>query len=197
MKFNLNLGHIANLSKVGATVVHQVLSPYEIERLVKLSEGQTFLPQLPIGSVEQNFAKCGTFEPGSAWPRLAQMTAEELQTGFNDLGWERLHLYFNDLSLQQYKPSSIGISPHRDHKKFIGLIGLYILDDGEASFCLCDNHTGDNPIALEGKPGDLILLRGHWPKTPSLERPFHFVGKVSSRRLTLGLRMFRDDSPLF
>ncbi len=92
----------------------------------------------------------------------------------------------NDLIVQRYHPGSVGITPHRDHLKYEALVALFPLS-GRARFCICADRQGSDSREIPTAPGDLILMRA-----PGLfglrDRPFHFLDRVESRRISLGLR---------
>lgn len=98
----------------------------------------------------------------------------------------RTPLNFDELSLQRYEAGSFGISPHRDGRSRINLVCVFTLT-GVARFCLCDDRSGKNPIALNAAPGTVILLRAPGFRG-SEHRPFHFVTDVRELRMTFGLR---------
>lgn len=94
--------------------------------------------------------------------------------------------YINDLILQRYAPGSRGITPHRDHLRYRGLVALIVVS-GDGRFCLCDDRSraGEREIAAE--PGDLLLMRAPG-FAGSPERPFHFLDRITVERLSFGLR---------
>jgi len=92
----------------------------------------------------------------------------------------------NDLVVQRYPAGSAGISPHKDHVRYTGLVAIVLLaGDGVFSVCAERSGAGDRPIAAQ--PGDLILMRA-----PGLfdrrDRPFHRLRDITIERLTVGLR---------
>lgn len=96
---------------------------------------------------------------------------------------------FTDLMAQRYEPGPFGISPHRDGLRYINLVALFVLK-GQAEFCLCDSRSGANPVSIENEPGSLLLMRAPGFCGEDFQ-PFHFVGKISSQRISLGLRQLR------
>lgn len=92
----------------------------------------------------------------------------------------------NDLIVQRYHPGSVGITPHRDHLKYEALVAIFPLS-GQARFCICADRQGSDTQEIPSGPGDLLLMRA-----PGLfgqrDRPFHYLDKVESRRISLGLR---------
>jgi hypothetical protein len=93
---------------------------------------------------------------------------------------------FNDLIVQRYQAGSAGITPHRDHIRYGGLVALVTLE-GSADLLLCADRAGSNPRAFPMAPGGLTLMRA-----PGLdgrgERPFHCVAPLREPRVSIGLR---------
>lgn len=95
-------------------------------------------------------------------------------------------LLLNDLIVQRYGAGSGGITPHRDHIRYVGLVALVTLQ-GRARFLLCDDRSGANPRPVGLEPGGLTLMRA--PGFAGREdRPFHCVIEVTEPRVSLGLR---------
>lgn len=100
----------------------------------------------------------------------------------------------NDLVVQRYTKGSGGISPHRDHLRYRGLVVLLSLS-GSARLFLCDDRSGTGAAEVSIAPGRLLLMRA--PGFAGSEmRPFHYLGEVSARRYGLGLRQDRTKAPL-
>lgn len=144
--------------------------------------------------VHQEMASCTTFPSDSPFHALR----DRLETKIHDILGTleppplRDPLHFDHLVLQRYPPGSLGITPHRDGKKFINLICIFVLQ-GHAAFAVCDDRQGHNPKALEASPGNLILMRAPGFLGETI-RPFHYVSHVTSERLTFSLRQ-RKSSP--
>ncbi len=92
----------------------------------------------------------------------------------------------NDLIVQRYPRGSGGITPHRDHLAYRGLISVITLS-GTCRFAVCGDRSGAGARAVPAPPGWLVLMRG-----PGLfglkDRPFHFVDRFSEPRVSIGLR---------
>lgn len=95
----------------------------------------------------------------------------------------------NDLIVQRYPKGSGGITPHRDHIAYRGLISVFTLS-GSCRFAVCHDRSGGAPRAVPAPPGWLVLMRG-----PGLygrgDRPFHFVDRFTEPRVSVGLRFDR------
>ena len=92
----------------------------------------------------------------------------------------------NDLIAQRYPKGSGGITPHRDHVAYRGLISVITLS-GNCRFAVCDDRGGAAARTVPAPPGWLVLMRG-----PGLyhrrDRPFHFVDRFTEPRVSVGLR---------
>ena len=102
-------------------------------------------------------------------------------------------LSLNDLVLQRYPPGARGITPHRDHVRYIGLVVLVQLS-GDGRFGLCDDRSGAGTRVLEAEPGDGILMRAPG-FAEARDRPFHFLDGITVERYSLGMRSDREPPP--
>lgn len=95
-------------------------------------------------------------------------------------------LEFNDLIVQRYQGGSAGITPHRDHVRYRGVVVLVTLL-GRSELLLCDDRAGSNPRALPMAPGvaTLMLAPGYGGAN---RRPFHCIARLGEPRVSLGLR---------
>ena len=155
--------------------------------------GLAFRPgQAVIGSgaaaVRQDFDVTLDFPPDSGFHVLAAalggllVQALALAPRLDDPAGFRL----NDLILQRYRRGSFGITPHRDHIGYRGLVAIITLR-GAAPFFVCADRRGTAAREVPAPPGHLLLMRapGYRSARP---RPFHFLGEVAEDRLSLGLR---------
>ena len=99
----------------------------------------------------------------------------------------------NDLVLQRYAPGARGITPHRDHVRYVGLVAIVQLS-GDGRFGLCAERSGAGTRALEAGPGDAILMRAPG-FAGSKGRPFHFLDGITAERYSLGMRCDRTTAP--
>ena len=102
-------------------------------------------------------------------------------------------LPLDDLVLQRYPPGARGITPHRDHVRYVGLVVIVQLS-GDGRFGLCADRSGSDARALKAGPGDGILMRA-----PGFDgrkdRPFHFLDRITVERYSLGMRCERPREP--
>ena len=96
---------------------------------------------------------------------------------------------FNDIAIQKYLPYSSGISPHKDHKKYISVIIIVTLS-GKSKFYLCQNRDGRNAQVVDATPGNIVILpaTGFKMINNNFVRPIHFVSDITDGRLSIGLR---------
>lgn len=101
-----------------------------------------------------------------------------------------LDFRFNDVVIQRYPAGSAGITAHRDHLRYRGLIALLSLS-GSARLFTCRERAGDDPREVDCAPGRLVLM-----PAPGFAggdaRPFHFLRDIRHRRYSLGIRYDRD-----
>ena len=98
-------------------------------------------------------------------------------------------VHFNDIAIQKYLPYSSGISPHKDHKKYVSVIIIVTLS-GNSKFYLCQNRDGSNSQVIDDTPGNIVILpaTGFKMINHDFVRPIHFVSDITDGRLSMGLR---------
>ena len=96
---------------------------------------------------------------------------------------------FNDIAIQKYLPYSSGISPHKDHKKYISVIVIVTLS-GKSKFYLCQDRNRRNSQVVDDTPGNIVILpaTGFKMINDDYVRPIHFVSDITDGRLSVGLR---------
>jgi hypothetical protein len=95
----------------------------------------------------------------------------------------------NEVAVQRYQPGSIGITPHRDQRRFALLVAV-ITVAGSAPFTLCRNRSGDPIRTWQADEGSLVLLRGPGLAGEQDGRPMHHVGgPTGAPRTSIGIRM--------
>jgi hypothetical protein len=160
--------------------------------LLEESERLAYRPAKPtVGKgdkvVYQDFELCMSFTDDSPFATFAR--ALDRLTWAALAGREDLvapGFIYNDLIVQRYEPGCAGITPHRDHIAYEGLVSLVILS-GEAEFQVCAERAGTGARDIASPEGCLLLMRGAGfagLKT----RPFHLLRNVRSRRISFGLR---------
>ena len=96
-------------------------------------------------------------------------------------------LNLNDLVVQHYQAGSFGITAHRDHIRYTGLVALILLSGEGGRFFACAERSGAGAREIPWRPGDLLLMRatGFASRT---DRPFHYLSDVMTERYSIGLR---------
>jgi len=93
---------------------------------------------------------------------------------------------YNDLVMQRYHTGSQGITAHRDHVRYEGIVSLVILA-GDATFEICPDRSGKNGRVIPSPPGSVVMMRGY--RFAGLQdRPFHLLRDIRGPRVSFGLR---------
>ena len=101
---------------------------------------------------------------------------------------------FNDRVAQRYPAGDLGISPHKDHVRYVHLVVNIVLQ-GFGRLYICPERSFEDALAIPGSAGDLLLMRAPG-FAGSDHRPFHAIGEITQERLVLGLRQdARPDTP--
>lgn len=175
--------------------VLRVLTPAECRPFIDSAADLSFRSARPVigegeRAVYQGFDICLSIpRPHRLWEltgAMERLIADAL-AAMDPAPLEALAL--NDLVLQRYPPGARGITPHRDHVRYVGLVVLVRLS-GDGRFGLCAERSGAGTRALEAGPGDAILMRA-----PGFAgaggRPFHFLDRITVERYSLGMRSDR------
>ena len=176
----------------GASCV-PVLHRSECRRLAEAARQLTWRPARPVvgegeRQVFQDFELTQHFPAEGPYRAVARLIDEALAAAARRIGGDVLPKGFriNDLILQRYPAGSRGITPHRDHLRYRGLVALVIVA-GDGRFCLCEDRLGAGAREIPAGPGDLLLMRAPG-LAGSPERPFHFLDRITVERLSFGLR---------
>lgn len=167
----------------------------EVARLNLLEEARTLpyrraRPVIGEGErqVRQDFDICMDVPTDGALQNLMRVTSDALESALARFDPRPLDhaLVLNDLVVQRYATGSAGISPHRDHKRYVGLVALVPLS-GSGQFAVCADRSGANAREVSAHPGDLLLMRA-----PGLfcrmDRPYHLLRDITAERYSVGLR---------
>ncbi len=161
-----------------------------------LAAGQlTFRRASPIvGSpgrlVRQDFDLTVDFPPESPYRHLATaldaLLAEACASLDPPAVDPTIGFHLNDLILQRYPAGSEGITPHRDHVNYKGLVAVVPLS-GSGAFYICADRAGNGRREVPAPVGSLVLMRapGYRCDRP---RPFHCVSNIGAERYSFGLR---------
>lgn len=172
-----------------------LIGPKTCQELCAAAGSLNFRPGKPVvgageSAVKQDFRLTMDFPLDSPFRAIA--------ASLNRLLWRTFQLprtiplqdlpgfHLNDLVLQNYPKGSLGITPHRDHISYRGLVSVIPLS-GAGRFYVCSDRQGRNPREIPAPPGHLVLMRA--PGFPCTRpRPFHYVSGITAERLSLGLR---------
>lgn len=95
----------------------------------------------------------------------------------------------NEVYVQRYRVGDLGITPHRDWKRYQYLVAI-VTAAGEAEFVLCKNRAGDVLRSWTTGPGSLILLRAPGFAGVNDDRVLHAVrGPLTGERISVTYRM--------
>ncbi|MSO93004.1 MAG: hypothetical protein EXQ86_06355 [Rhodospirillales bacterium] len=144
-------------------------------------------------AVRQDFEICDRFDPSSPFWALACRVEAPLNEALARFDPAPVALPFrlNDLVVQRYPAGSLGITPHRDHVRYQGLVANLVLS-GVARFSVRRDRSGRGARDVPGPPGHVILMRNAG-FAGARDRPFHRLTDVTERRVIVGLR-FRSDA---
>jgi hypothetical protein len=94
-----------------------------------------------------------------------------------------------DVHVQRYVPEAVGISSHRDSRRFIKLISVFSLGN-PAEFRLCRDRRGSQLRRYQLNSGDLLLLRALGFAGRPSAGPLHSVsGPAGGVRYSITFRM--------
>jgi hypothetical protein len=175
-----------------------LLDPTGRQRLLATVRSLPYRPCKPtVGEgerlVRQRFSLCMEIPAGHAVRRLGHAldrlfadARAALPADFAELAG------FNDFIVQRYEPGAVGITPHRDHVRYTGVVAVVVLS-GRARFCVCRDRVGTGAREIGCPPGGVILMRApgmvrYTASREPMQRPFHFVADIRRRRYTIGLR---------
>ena len=184
---------LARLGEAGA-LSFPVLDAAGCAALIEAADALAFRPAHPtMGEgdklVRQEFDICMDVPAESAYGAFAQTLDRLFDAALARLDPAPLDrpFGFNDLVVQIYRPGVLGITPHLDHVRYVGLLALVVVC-GAARFFLCDDRGGHGARQVAAPAGHLVLM-----VAPGFEgrrvRPFHMVSDITERRISFGLRV--------
>ena len=184
---------IAQCAAVGAAAVRVLPAPDCAELAAAAHALPGWRAARPIvgegdRQVFQDFELTMQFPETAPFRPVAQMIDRALADAARQIQPNPLPAGFriNDLILQRYAAGSRGITPHRDHLRYRGLVALLVVS-GDGRFCLCADRRGVGARDVAALPGDLLLMPAPG-LAGSSDRPFHFLDRITAERLSFGLR---------
>lgn len=154
--------------------------------------GLCFRPAKPVvgegeRAVFQDFELTFDLAPDGAFARVAAALERLVNRALIDLRPPPCPpVKFNDRVVQRYPRGCAGISPHRDHLRYVRLVAILVIA-GTGRFFVCGDRSGRAAREVPAPPGSLLLMRAPG-FAGSDRRPFHMLREVTSERLILGLR---------
>jgi hypothetical protein len=137
--------------------------------------------------VHQDFDLTTEIPPGGALMSLSRALNELIGEALDGMRAPPLRDFeINDYIVQRYPAGCAGMSPHRDHIRYTGLVVIVMLG-GAGHFLVCDDRAGANEREIPCAPGDLLLMRAPGFQGRG-DRPFHAVRDITEDRYILGLR---------
>lgn len=183
---------VARLEAEGAVSL-ALLGPEDCAALLAAASDLSFREARPVvgegeRAVYQDFDICMDIPPESPFRDLARAL-----DGLLDASLARLDpppvarpFVLNDIVVQRYARGSGGITPHRDHVRYTGLVALVVLSGG-GEFYIADDRAGSGARPVQAGAGRLVLMRapGYAGRR---DRPFHGLRGVVGPRVAVGLR---------
>jgi len=184
---------VAELAARGATAI-PLLADRDRRELAALAARYPYRAQPEtVGSgerrVRQQLAACEVSLAGTPFAQLRDALQAQLRQALAQLDPPPLSqpLAFNALALQKYPASSLGITPHRDGKRYLNLVCIVVLS-GWGRFLTCADRAGTGATEIDATPGNAILMRAPGFHGATDGRPFHTVADIRSPRYVLALR---------
>ena len=176
-----------------------LLAPAECRSFIDAGADLSFRSAKPVigegeRAVYQDFDICLSIPQTHRLWQLTQAVERLIAAALGTMAEPPLEaLSLNDLVLQRYPPGARGITPHRDHVRYVGLV-VIVQMSGDGRFGLCADRSGAGARVLDARPGDGILMRA-----PGFggakDRPFHFLGGITVERYSLGIRSDKTAEP--
>ncbi|HSX36331.1 MAG TPA: hypothetical protein VLH84_05360 [Patescibacteria group bacterium] len=194
---------LADPRDIGVKVIEGFADPSEVSAVLRETQDasrvqwfdahKTYVNQRGLTIVQNHFVYAlklgrGDQSPLAALPatvalyRRTEQFIRSLSPFFASLaGWQA-----DELSLHLYDDPDVGLSRHRDNRRFVGLIAIVAVD-GECDLVI--THDGED-MALPVRPGALSLLRAPGLIDADAEiRPEHGVHNLrTDTRLSMMLR---------
>jgi alkylated DNA repair dioxygenase AlkB len=165
-------------------------------RLHREIRGAPFVPAPEtVGQVHQETEACTLSRALEGYPVVAELR-EALTAAARASRVRGLRTWRpDDVAVQRYHAGSMGITSHRDGKRFRRLVAVVTIA-GTAAFTVRRERHGDVMAHWEAGPGSLVLLRGPGLAGARDGRPFHEVsGPLEGVRYSVGFRMERATWP--
>ena len=169
-----------------------LIAPAMRDRLLQAGADLSYRPAKPVigqgeRAVGQDFELTMDFPDEGIFRDFAAALGDRTNAALENLDPRPYgEMDYNDLIVQRYAVGSRGITPHRDHVRYQGIVALVILA-GTARFFVCDDRAGLNAREVPSPPGSVVLMRAPGFGTRR-DRPFHMLKDISTFRVSFGLR---------
>lgn len=188
---------LQRLGRPGRRVVTlDFLTGSEVDHLCRFAGRQAFRAATPQinhrgNQVFQDFDVCFPAPRDGAFEQLAVLLETTINTASAAMDRPPLDgdIMLNDVAIQRYPPGSRGIGVHRDGRRYRGVVVIVTLAGGSRLFT-CEDRQGRGARRIDDRPGRVVLLsaEGFAAREDEVARPLHGVDRVTSGRLSLGLR---------
>jgi len=169
-----------------------LLGDRDCRRLTAEARSLAFRPARPVvgtgeTAVNQDF-DLATEIPEAGLRALARTLDRHIRRALDSMDRNPLPDGFavNDLIVQRYAAGSDGISPHRDHIRYVGLVAIVVLA-GTGRFFVSRDRSGRDAREIPAPPGHLLVMRAPGFNGRN-DRPFHAVRDITAERYILGMR---------
>ena len=189
---------LERVAREDAAVV-SLLTPAECQGFIDAGADLSYRSAKPVigereRAVYQDFDICLSIPQTHRLWQLTQAVERLIAAALGTMAQPPLEaLPLNDLVLQRYPPGARGITPHRDHVRYVGLV-VIVQMSGDGRFGLCADRSGAGARVLDAGPGDGILMRAPG-FGDSKHRPFHFLDGITAERYSLGMRSDKTVEP--
>ena len=177
------------VTELGGALVEDTIEPAFLRELASMATGLPFQRM----AAEEGRARQGgdywvTAGPFDELPLVKQL-GDDLAVRVHSLpagapGWRP-----NEVYVQRYRVGDLGVTPHRDWKRYRYLVAI-VTAAGEAEFMLCKDRAGEVLRSWTAAPGSLVLLRAPGFGGVDDGRLVHAVrGPVAGERISVTYRM--------
>lgn len=147
------------------------------------------LPEYGANRIQQRYTYTRAFSPLSClWTIGEELCAviRSVADSEDPLAFSS-KLRFTEITAHVYKPGPLGISLHRDQKKFFkNLIAVCVIE-GEGEFYTATSRVGGIETVIPATPGDIIFMATDG--SFNYDRcPLHGVRNIKQERMTITFR---------
>ena len=171
-------------------VVQGLLSEQQCSQIIAELKNKLYEKATPVvgkRKVKQNFFRM-ELDPAKNKNSIIYKTVKHLENTLSNSF--KTDICFNDFWVQKYSQEhKVGISPHKDSKKYINCIVIILLK-GDSNFFIYEDKNGNNPKLILANISDIIILRAPGIGGSDMG-PYHGVNNITKERITLTLRQVK------